>query len=74
MCMRNLVNKMATMVSDGCRVSVPATFFDIPGTPDVDRWSVASFGDDWDSARCSGLVLKVLQGGLFCRVRWEIDN
>ena len=50
---------MATILRDGCSVSVPATFFDIAGTPDEDKWSVATFGDDWQSARCCGTVQKV---------------
>ena len=72
--MGDFASKMATSVTEGCQVGVPARLFDIPGAPDADMWSVATFGDGWDSARCSGLDLKVLRDGLFCRVRWEIDN
>ena len=35
---------MATLRREGCLVSVPATYFDILGTPHEDKWSVATFG------------------------------
>ena len=61
--------KMETLLRVICLVSVPATYFDIPGTPQEDKWSVATFGEKWDSERCHGTVLKVLSGGQFARVR-----
>ena len=53
-------------------MSVSAIYFDIPGTPQEDKWSVATFGEELDSERCHGIVLKVLSGGQFARVRWGI--
>ena len=50
-------------------MSVPATYFDIPGTP-REKWSVATFGEKWDSEWCHGTVLKVLSA----TVRWDIDG
>ena len=55
-------------------MSVPATYFDIPGTPHEEKWSVVTFGEGWDSERCHGTVLKVLSGGQFARVTWDIDG
>ena len=55
-------------------MSVPATYFDIPGTPHEDKWSVATFWEEKDKERCHGTVWKVLSGGQFARVRWDIDG
>ena len=41
-------------------MSVPATYFDIPGTPHDDKWSVATFWEDKDKEKCHGTVWKVL--------------
>ena len=65
---------MATLLREGCLVSVPATYFDIPGTPHEHKCSVATFGEEWDSERCHGTVLKVLSGRQFARMRWDIDR
>ena len=67
-------DKMATLLREGCLVSVPATYFDIPGTPHEEKWSVATFGEECDSERCHGTVLKVLSGRQFARGRWDIDG
>ena len=48
-------------------MSVSATYFDIPGTPHEDKWCVATFGEELDSERCHGTVLKVLSGEKFAR-------
>ena len=45
---------MVTLLCEGCRVSVPATYFDIPGTPEEDKWSVATFWEEKDKDRCHG--------------------
>ena len=55
-------------------MSVPATYFDIPGTPHEEKWSVVTFGEGWDSEWCHETVLKVLNGGQFARVKWDIDG
>ena len=51
-------------------MNVPSTYFDIPGTPQEDKW----FVEEWDSERCHGTVLKGLSGGQFARVRLDIDG
>ena len=55
-------------------MSVPATYFDIPGTPHEHKWSVATLGEEWNSERGHGTVLKVLSGGQLARMRWHIDR
>ena len=55
-------------------MSVPAIYFDIPGTPHEDKWSVATFWEEKNKERCHGTVWKVLSGGEFARVRWDIDR
>ena len=62
---------MATRVVCGCTVSIPATYFDGNGT---DKWSQQQYGDEWDTARCSGIVESVFQGGQWCCVKWDIDG
>ena len=49
---------MATLLCEGCLVSIPTTYFDIPCTPREDKWSVATFGEECDSERCHETVLK----------------
>ena len=66
--------KMTTLLRDGCLVSVFVAYFDIPGTQHEDKWSVATLGEGWESERCHGTVWKVLSGGQFARVRWDIDR
>ena len=65
---------MVSLLREGCLVSAPATYFDIPGTPHEEKWSVVTFGEGWDSERCYGTVLKVLSGGQFAGVKWDIDG
>ena len=70
-------DKMVTLLRDGCLVSVPATYCDIPGTPHEDNWSVATLGGGEpvrDKERCLGTVLKFLSGGQFTRVKGDIDG
>ena len=55
-------------------MSVPATYFDIPGTPHEEKWSVVTFGEGCDSERCHGNVFKVLSGGQFACVKRDIDG
>ena len=62
---------MATTIVEGCLVSVPATYFDGRG---AEKWSQQQYGDKWSTATCSGVVQRVIQGGLWCRVRWDIDG
>ena len=62
------------MLSGNLLLSVPVSYFNIPGTLHENKWSVATFGEEWDSERCNGTVLKVLSGGQFARVRWDIDG
>ena len=62
---------MATKIVQGCAISVPATYFDGRG---ADKWSQQQFGDRWNTARCSGIVLRVFKGGQWCRVKWDVDG
>ena len=65
---------MVNLLCEGCRVSIPATYFDIPGTTHEDKWSVATFWEEKDKERCHGTVWKVLSGGQFAKMRWDIDG
>ena len=65
---------MASMVYEGCRVSVPATFFDLPGTTDAEKLSLATFGPQSGETRCSGQVMKVLFGEKYDKVKWVINQ
>ena len=59
------------MIVQGCVISVPATYFDGHG---AEKWSQQQYGDRWNTARCSGAVQRVLQGGQWCRLKWNIDG
>ena len=59
------------MVTKGCVVSVPATYFD---NHDDNNWSQQLFGERWSTARCSGFVQRVYLGNQWCRVKWDIDG
>ena len=72
--MRSFCRQSGDPFCEGCLVSVPAIYFDIPGTPHEDKWSVATFWEEWNSERCHGTVLKVLSGGQLARMRWHIDR
>lgn len=65
------VEAMAAKVTEGCVVSIPAMFFDGQGS---DKQSQEQFGNMWSTARCSAVVQRVLQGGKWCRVKWDIDG
>ena len=62
---------MATKIVEGCVISVPATYFDGRG---AEKWSQQEFGDRWNTATCSGIVLRILRGGQWCRVKWDVDG
>ena len=51
----------------------PILIFQAPHTS-RDRWSVATFWEEKDNERCHGTVWKVLSGGQFARMRWDIDG
>ena len=60
---------MANKIVQGCVISIPATYFDGRGN---EKWSEQQFGDSWNTATCSGIVQRVLHGGQWCRVKWDI--
>ena len=62
---------MAKKIVQGCIISVPATYFDGRGT---EKWSQQQFGDRWNTATCNGIVLRILHGGQWCCVKWDVDG
>nr|CAH7754405.1 unnamed protein product [Callosobruchus chinensis] len=59
------------MLQKGQRVSVLATVFDARNDH---SWSVSMFGDQWQSARCYGVVKKIIKSTKCALVLWDIDN
>ena len=64
---------MLCVVEIGCMVSVAATFFDHAGDNVEDCWSFGLFGNEWETARCMGKVIRVTQSGKCCLVQWPFD-
>ena len=62
------------VVEVGCMVNVAATFFDDAGDHVKNRWSFGLFGNEWETARYMGKVIRVTQGGKWCLVQWSIDG
>ena len=54
---------MLGVVEVGCMVSVGATFCDTDGDNVEDCWSCVLFGNEWQTARCMGKVIRVTQDG-----------
>lgn len=54
----------AGVLTIGARVSVAATYFDIPNEP---RWSQANFPADWRTARVIGTILRKHKTGFWVR-------
>lgn len=64
-----LVTKM--LRTGGVRVSVRATCFD---EEKDNSWSLFHFGDQWQSARCYGVVKNIIKSKNCATVLWEIDK
>ena len=65
---------MLGVVEVGCMVSVAATFFDHAGDNVEDCWSFVYFGNEWQTARWMGKVIRVTQSGKWCLVQWPFDG